>query len=395
MSDVFTTVSSVSWFSRIGQSLKNIVVGFIFMVISIGGLFWNEGRAVKTARSLDEGAGIVKSIDPTKIDAALQGKLVHFSGLIKVDTQPTDPDFGISAPGIRLHREVEMYQWIETKKEEKRKKIGGSEETITTYEYRRDWSAEIKDSSRFERPSGHTNPEFPITSNTFSVPKGNIGAFEFDSEQLGQFGTGQSLTLAPGQEAKAKDVFAGGQPVSIFNNKIYAAKAPTQPFPGDVRVAFGIVPAGQASVVAMQQGTGVDSYRTTNGRGLFLTEDGIVSAKDMFATAKRNNMLLTWGLRAAGLFALFIAFKAIMSIAGVVADVLPIAGSIVGFGTGIIAAALALVIGTITIAVAWFAYRPLVALGALGVGAAVAVALVLLRAKNPKQPKSQPVVKLG
>ena len=87
-------------------------------------LFWNEGRAVQTALSLAEGAGIVVSVLPDTVDPANEGKLIHTSGPVTTDTVPTDPDFAISAPGVRLVRSTEMYQWIEEKKTETKKNVG-------------------------------------------------------------------------------------------------------------------------------------------------------------------------------------------------------------------------------------------------------------------------------
>ena len=103
-------------------------------------LFWNEGRAVQTERSLTEGASLVVSVDPARVDPANDGKLVHLSGDLKPGAPLTDPDFTVSATALRLVRKVEMYQWKEETKTETRKNVRGSEETITTYEYVRTWS---------------------------------------------------------------------------------------------------------------------------------------------------------------------------------------------------------------------------------------------------------------
>ena len=54
MSDSFTTRTHQSWFSRIGNSFAGVLIGLALIVGMVGLLFWNEGRAVKTARSLEE-----------------------------------------------------------------------------------------------------------------------------------------------------------------------------------------------------------------------------------------------------------------------------------------------------------------------------------------------------
>ena len=54
--DQVTEVTNTSWFQRIGQAFAGVLVGFLLIPVSIVVLFWNEGRAIKTARGLDEGA---------------------------------------------------------------------------------------------------------------------------------------------------------------------------------------------------------------------------------------------------------------------------------------------------------------------------------------------------
>jgi hypothetical protein len=53
---VITEVTSQSIFGRIGNSIVGMLFGFVLLVGSIILLFWNEGRAVATAKSLREGA---------------------------------------------------------------------------------------------------------------------------------------------------------------------------------------------------------------------------------------------------------------------------------------------------------------------------------------------------
>jgi hypothetical protein len=63
----------------------------------------------------------------------------------------------------------------------------------------------------------------------------------------------------------------------------------------------------------------------------------------------------------------------------VLADVLPIAGSIVGVGVGIFAFVASLALSLITIAIAWIFYRPMLGIPLLVVGIAL---LLLLRRKG-------------
>ena len=159
VSESYTETSQKLWISRIGESIKGVLTGLALIAAATLLLFWNEGRAVQTARSLDEGTGLVATVDTGRVDPANEAKLVHVSGDIKAGSKVVDPEFGISADGLRLVRTVEMYQWKEESKTETRKNLGGSEETVTTYSYHRVWSDSHIDSSRFRRPEGRSNPE--------------------------------------------------------------------------------------------------------------------------------------------------------------------------------------------------------------------------------------------
>jgi len=135
MSDSFTEVTTKSWTTRIGESIKGVLFGLVLIGGSGVFLFWNEGRAVQTQRSLAEGASLVVSVDAARVDPANDGKLIHLSGDLKSGAALTDPDFTVSATALRLVRAVEVYQWKEEAKSETRRNVGGSEETVTTYEY--------------------------------------------------------------------------------------------------------------------------------------------------------------------------------------------------------------------------------------------------------------------
>ena len=145
MSDTFREVTTVSWFGRIKRSVLGVGIGILLIAGMVFLLFWNEGRAVQTAKSLAEGASAVVSVAADAADPANEGKLVHVSGPVTATAVPQDADFGVAIESVRLVRKVEMYQWIETSKSETKTKVGGGEETVTTYSYSKGWSDDAKD----------------------------------------------------------------------------------------------------------------------------------------------------------------------------------------------------------------------------------------------------------
>ena len=125
MSNVVT--NTTGWGSRIGNSLKGIIVGLILVVVAFVLLFWNEKRTVETYRGLKEMQAVTVEADSAKVDKAFEGKCVHMTGTAKTDDVLTDAQFGVEVNAFHLRRNVEMYQWVEHTKTETKKNVGGSE----------------------------------------------------------------------------------------------------------------------------------------------------------------------------------------------------------------------------------------------------------------------------
>jgi Transmembrane protein 43 len=195
MSDTYTETTSKDWTSRIGDSFKGILTGIVLIGLSCMLLFWNEGRAIQTARSLTEGAGLVVSVEPARVDPLNEGKLIHVTGETKIGVKPNDAEFGVSAEGLRLERTVEMYQWRENKKEESKKNTGGSEETVTTYSYVQEWSASQINSREFKVTEGHSNPTMRYRGAEFSAGDVTLGAFRPGQHLIQRLPASQELRV--------------------------------------------------------------------------------------------------------------------------------------------------------------------------------------------------------
>lgn len=375
MSEQIREVTSVSWFGRIKRAVGGVLVGLILVVAMVAVLFWNEGRAVTTARSLAEGAGAVVSVPSDAINGANEGKLIHTSGAMSTSEGLSDPDFAISAEGVRLVRNVEMYQWVENSKSETTTKLGGGEETVTTYSYAKQWQDRPISSSEFKQPSNHQNPSMEIASRSFQIPEGRLGAFVLDEPVLDRIGDAQPLTISPTQLSDIQDAHSGTERISVVDGRIFLGVNPTSPVIGDYRIGYRLVPLGDISVIGQQSGHRFSPYQTVAGDELLLVDAGKVPAEKMFANAVSANTIITWLVRAGCLLLLAIGFGLLLAPLGVLADVIPFVGSIVRMGTGLIAFVLALLVGTATIAVAWFWYRPLLAVGIAVAGLALAYVL--------------------
>lgn len=370
MSDSYTEVTTKSWTTRIGESIKGVLVGLVLVAGSSVFLFWNEGRAVQTQRSLTEGASLVVPVEAVRVDPANDGKLIHLSGDLKPGAPLTDPDFTVSATALRLVRTVEMYQWKEESKTETRRNAGGSEETITRYEYVRTWSETRNDSSRFKQPEGHANPQMRYRGTSYSSRDATLGAFRPGTNVIDRLPASETVALDPSLASRLAGRVQG--PVQVADGRIYLGEDPSQPRIGDLRISYQLAPAGPASIIGRQAGNGFAEYQTKAGDALLMVRPGTHSAADMFAAAQRENRILTWMLRLAGVFAMFLGFTLILRPLVVVADVVPFIGSILSAGSGIVSLVLTAIVAPLVIAVAWFWYRPLVSAVVLAIGLALA-----------------------
>lgn len=374
--DRVTEVTTTSWLQRLGQAIVGVLVGIVVVIGSVVLLFWNEGRAIKTAQGLTEGAGIVRSVAADRIDPGNDRMLVHVSGMLTAGGPVGDADFALRVPSLRLLRHVDMYQWKEETQTETRTKLGGGEERTTTYSYVRTWSDQPIDSARFREIRGHTNPVMTYRSREALAAGTHLGAFAVPDSLVRGFGEPKPLAATEAQ-ANALQIRID-KPVRVIDGVLYVGRDPAQPAVGDMKVSFAEVPLQTASVVAAQAGSSLAPFATRTGTTVELISAGTVPAAEMFKEAQEDNVTFTWVLRAVGAFVMFIGFALILRPLSVAADLIPFVGSLVGAGAGLVAMICTALLAPLVIAVGWLWYRPLVAVGVLIAGGAAAYGLILL-----------------
>ena len=436
MADSNTVVTTQSYFSRIGSSIKGIGVGAILFIVAFPLLFWNEGRAVKTAKALKEGAKTVISVESDKIDPANEGKLIHFTGKTATPDMLMDPIFQISYNGIALRRKVEMFQWVENASSETKKKVGGSEETKTTYTDSQQWSEAVVDSSNFNQREGHVNPPMNYKADEYVAKHVTVGAFTLPENMISSISGEQSYAI---DEAAAAPVLAAiptayrlldgtgyyiaagdaigtpagcapkvaaaaaqtvGTVVNAVSNAVTNPQNAAQnaqqtgntianaavgtarvPVIGDVRVTFYVIPQQKdVSIIAQQVGNSLASYQITKDRSIRMLSSGVKTADEMFTSAQKGNAMMTWILRIVGFFIMYTGLKMVFGPLGVLADVLPFLGSLVRMGTGLLSFLIALPCSLVTIAIAWIVYRPVLGIILL----VIAVGAIVMLFKNRK-----------
>lgn len=388
MAPSVSVTTQQSWFSRLAQSAKSVLVGLVLFVASFPLLFWNEGRAVRTARSLAEGAGAVRSVAADAVDSGNEGKLVHTSGAVTTEGPVVDADLEVEAQAVKLIRNVEIYQWKEKESSETRKKLGGGSETVTTYSYDKTWSAEPIDSSSFQEEGSHQNHgDLPFLSTTFAADVVHLGAFELSQEQIAELDETEPLRVdAPATAELTGDPRGTLRP---DDGGYYLGASPQSPAIGDVRIRFEVVRPATVSVVGVQTGNSFAAYQASAGDSVLLVDEGTHTAAEMFQAAQAANSLLTWVLRVVGWLLMFLGLLLIFKPIAVFGDVVPLFGSMLGAGLGVFSFLLASGLALVTVAVAWLVYRPLLGLTLLLL--ASAAIFLLIRRGRRATPATAPV----
>jgi hypothetical protein len=375
----YEETQEVGWFARIKGALAGLIVGPLMVVIFLGLLVWNEGRAVKRARDLEAGLAAVVSVKADAVEPANEGRLVHFSGMTQGGPL-ADLLFRVSAEGVRLLREVEMYQWREEVKTEQEKQLGGSTVERKRYLYSKVWSSTLIDSSGFQSEQ-YSNPDrMPYESEAFAAQPVRLGAFELGADFVEQLDKAEPLALGSGvalpPELSGKSRVQGSE--------IYVGQDPGTPEVGDVRIRFSLVKPDTISVVGRQGGSRLEPYQTAEmSTSINLLGYGSLTSQQLFKAAEDENTIITWVLRAVGLLFVFVGVRTFFMPLSVLADVVPFIGGIVEVGATLASLLIALPLALTTIAVAWIAFRPLVAVGLLVVaGAALYGVFSLARSRR-------------
>ena len=384
-----TETTTESWTSRLGGAVKGVAVGLGLFILGFPVLFWNEGNSVKTAKALDEGEGACVPVESiAKVDPEMEGRLVHMTG--RADTQDvlTDEQFGVSATAIALNRKTEMFQWRENSETTEKKNLGGSVTRTTTYTYEKVWSEAVIDSSGFKE-AGHDNPgviEFPSVEKL--AANVSFGAFRLNERQIARIGSDQAYAFPTDFVCRVSRVQRQGNVILVPNkatrdNALNNRDVAAEPRIGDMRVTFTVVRPHDISIVAKQRGDTFVAYLAKTKKKVDLIQDGVVDCAEMFEDARDANTLFTWLVRLGGLLIMYIGLSMVLKPLSVLGDVLPILGTVIGWGAGLVAGVVAFVCALVTIAVAWIFYRPVLAV--LLLVAAGALVFLVWKKKQSKK----------
>lgn len=386
--DEVVETESEGFFSRLMSSIGGIFVGVAMVLIAFPALFCNEGRAVRTAQALTEGAGAAVHVEAGGPDAGNEGRLVHINGKAIAEGTLKDPKFGAEAQNaLALRRKVEMYQWQETAKTKKQKKVGGGTKKVTTYTYDTIWSEKAISSSGFNKKAGHENPgAIPFDGGSWWAEPITVGGFTLSKDLADDVNNWQSVTvtdeqlaaldesLKPGLVVVGGDFYKSAAPAAADGTT--PAPNPANPVVGDVRITFEANQPAEVSVLGKQTGKNLGAFETSGGYNVADLRMGTMTKDEMFEAAQSENTILTWLIRFGGFGLMWLGLFLIGRPVTVVADILPFLGSLASLAVGVLAFAGAAMCSLPTIAVAWIFYRPLLGIILLVIGLVFMVGLI-------------------
>lgn len=346
-----------------GSSISGVIAGVLFIILSIGFLFWNEGNAVQVYESLKEGASSVTSVQNNSVIASNEGKLVHFSGMTQTEDTLRDTDFGISQKALKFRRIVEVYQWVEKSSTKTTEKLGGGTETTTTYTYEKQWSDSLVSSASFKEAQNPSNPTSKLfDSKNLVASNVKVGAFMLPESMVNSLSGYQAVAVTP--ETFSDLPYETQEKLKVVANTVYyGVNDVAVPQIGDTRIRFEVILPQEVSVVAMQKGSSLEPFITKNKKTISMIQTGNISAEDMFASAIEGNNTMTMIFRVIGFFIIFAGINMLLQPIRTFFSVVPFFGRIVGFGNSIVAGIFAVGITLTTIAIAWLFARPLLSIG--------------------------------
>ncbi|WP_417271711.1 TMEM43 family protein [Celeribacter sp.] len=381
----FTQTTNVEFGPRVKKAFKDVGLGVALIGFALMGIFWNEGNSVKEVRALDEGAGVVVPLTDLTPSAENEGALVHINGSLALDRKLADTVLGIEgdAQTVRLERKVEQFAWIEETHTSTKTNAGGSQDRTTNYTYRMAWTDSPESGASFYVSEGHENPPAPIRSNTRRHKTGQIGGFMV-SEGVGDLGGSEQMILTQRQADVITAALNPDRAAHLIAGVVQFSEDIHDPQLGDLRISYFTSDIEEASAVGKQDQGMLVPYMAQNGTTVFLLEEGLQPADQMFETAQAVSRHKTWVFRVLLLAMMFIGFKALLSIVDVLASAVPALGWLTSKLTTLIAVTLTVLIGGGVMAIAWLLVRPLVS-GAILIGVLALAAVVGAQVRRKAQ----------
>lgn len=383
MVDSFSQTTTTGYGGRLVNSVKGMVVGCILVVVSVGLLYWNEGRSdlsgvSKTAVDISS-SSLVKNLD----NSSMQNQLISISGQVVTDQKIGDGLFLVPNNYLALKRKTELYSWVEKESSKSRRSSGGSETTTKTYTYEKEWREFPQSSDNFQKPQGHQNPDKSISDLTKHSSSADIGAYHFSPAEM------KLPELYP-LELNQSNTQLNNQVVLVGDKYLYMSGGSNgtfeQPQVGDLRISYAVLPSGfQGTIFAGVNQGEIVPYISDNGHDWHRLFIG--SRAQAIATMHAEYTESLWLFRLIGFFCMWIGLCMLLKPLSVLLDIIPFVGSLTGALITASMFAVSLVFSIVIILVSMLVHSLVALLIALIVVTVVMV--YVLKKKKHKHSKDQ------
>ena len=333
----------------LGSVLFRVGVGGLMFLGAVFLLWTNEGR-VDFGRVAREAV----ILSPESVASAAEGKLVAVSGRMRSDEPLGDAPYLQSGPYVALEREVEMYAWIERRREGAAGSSGSSsgDKAPNDYEYEMGWTSSPQDSTKFAVPANHENPPLIVSSAKYRVAAVKIGIYTLD---------GRSLTMPPGRELVLDDTLIMPDAKRTVEGKFLfeGQGLLVQPSVGDLRISYSVVDEG-LDVTAFGQLAGNRIVPYVHRRGDTLYRAFALGPEAAIEQMGSEYRALLWGMRFFGTLLIWISFMLAISPLMQLLNVFPLVGGLGRMAVRLLLLALALVLAVTVMVISFVAHSPVV-----------------------------------
>ncbi len=331
------------------KNFGSLIIGIILFLGAFCFLWWNEGNSAKKINIANYADKYAIEVNANNIQRENDNKLIATSGHAKTSVTLGD-EFVTSPNTLVLVRNVQMYQWIEDHEDGK---------TV----YKKEWSDIEENSDEFEDKT-HKNPKFTITSKEYIAQSATLGQYDLTEKQIEM--------IDPQKEISNLQEKTG---YKIIDNRYYKGNNIDNPEIGDILISYNYAPSdSEVSIIGQQKddNTIVSMVHKKIG-AIYIQYDGKMTKDEMLDKYTNDNKIQTMGFRFLGWLLMFIGLKLFFEPLMSILNFVPIIGKIADWASTFIFALITFALSLFTIAIAWFAYRPLLSLSLIIIGVAITI----------------------
>lgn len=367
--------------SRVGGAIVGSLFGIIFFFGSFVLIGWNERDAIRQKAAISELEKVaLPNVDSQTINPENDSKLVHMNGDAITEEVLQFQDFAVAENAIRLEWKASIYQWKETKKEE---------DDRTVYSYNKKWVDKPISSSGFRRSGNPGEKHY----NGEGVQKFHDGSVQASKVDFGAFLLPSDLVKEIDKKEKhfldgdtVTDIFPEGQ----VSEGVFYTGNPGNPNIGDEKVeVFVVGPKHAVTVMSKQSGNTFTPYLTKNGISKQILYLGTLTKEEVIKKQRFAAAVKRWLIRVGGFFAMWIGLGLVFKPLRAIVSFIPFASQLLGGAIGFVTFFITFALSLLTIAISWFAVRPIMSGFLLAVAAICFVLVARAKSKNDDSYASQ------